>query len=70
MIKILEIKETLFDSQLVKDIYELNQLTKQMINKIESIEDINYDDFKYLQILLEKTKIGLKKANEILKLQY
>lgn len=69
MIKIVEIKETLFDSQIVKDIYCLNQLTKQMMNKIENIEDINYDDYKYLQILLEKTKIGLKKANEILKLQ-
>ena len=70
MIKIVEIKETLFDSQLAKDICWLNQLTKQMMNKIENIQDINYDDYKYLQILLEKTKIGLKKANEILKLQY
>ena len=62
MVKILEVKNTLTDTPLIDNIYELNKLTQQIIKQTDFIIDLAQDDYNYLNIVLEKTKQNLKKA--------
>lgn len=66
MLKIVEIKETLEDTKIIDNIYTIEKLIRSMINDTEFITEINYHDYKYIEILLEKSRITLQKANEIL----
>lgn len=68
MIKIIEIKETITDTRLTDDIYDIQKLIKRVINRLEFTEELNRDDYNYLSILIEKTKVALIKAYEIIKL--
>ena len=67
MVKIIEIKETIFDSQLVDNIYAIDKTVKEIMNETNFITELNRDDYKYINIILEKTRINLEKAFEILK---
>ena len=67
MIKILEIKETIFDSELVENVYAIDRIIKKIITETTFITELNKDDFNYVNIILEKTRINLEKAYEILK---
>ena len=66
--KIIEIKETLEDSKFVDNIYNIQRIDKEIINKTEYIIELNKDDYNYISILAEKSKIALEKINQILKI--
>ena len=65
MLKIIEIKETIFDSQLVDNIYAIDKTIKNIINETEFITELNKDDYNYINIILEKTRINLEKAFDL-----
>ena len=67
MVKIIEIKETKFESQLVDNIYAIDKTVKEIMNETNFITELNRDDYNYINIILEKTRINLEKAFEILK---
>lgn len=68
MLKMIEIKETLEDSKFVDNIYNIQRINKEIINKTEYIIELNKDDYNYISILAEKSKIALEKINQILKI--
>ena len=65
MLKIIEIKETIFDSQLVDNIYAIDKTIKNIINETDFITELNKDDYNYINIILEKTRINLEKAFDL-----
>lgn len=67
MVKIIEIKETIFDSQLVDNIYAIDKTIKGIMNETDFITELNRDDYNYINIILEKIRINLEKAFELLK---
>lgn len=67
MVKIIETKETIFDSQLVDNIYAIDKTIKGIMNETDFITELNRDDYNYINIILEKTRINLEKAFELLK---
>ena len=67
MIKIVEIKETLQDTTLLDNIYSIDKIVKEIIKRTEFITDLNQDDYNYINIILEKIKINLNKANLLMK---
>jgi len=67
MMKIIEVKETLFDTQLADNIYSINKIVKQIINQTEFVTELNRDDYNYLNVVMEKVKIALNKAYLIMK---
>lgn len=67
MVKIIEIKETIFDSQLVDNIYAIDKTIKGIMNETNFITELNRDDYNYINIILEKIRINLEKALELLK---
>lgn len=66
MLKIVELKETMKDSKLTNNIYDMQKTIQKMILNLEFIEEINKDDYNYLEILTEKSKIALEKALDII----
>lgn len=54
MLKIVEVKETLEDTSVIDNIYEINRLIKKMIVQTEFITELNKTDFDYINIILEK----------------
>ena len=69
MIKILEIKQTIDNDNVVEDMYDIELLIKYIIRHIEKTREINYDDYRYTSIILAKVKTALKKVNELLKVK-
>ena len=67
MVKIVEIKETLENTALLDNIYAIDKIVKDIIKQTEFIEDLNIDDYNYINIILEKIKNNLKKANILIK---
>ena len=67
MLKIVELKETIKDSDLTNNIYDMQKIIQKIILNLEFIEDINKDDYNYLEILTEKSKIALEKTLDIMK---
>ena len=66
MLKIVELKETIKDSDLTNNIYDMQKIIQKIILNLEFIEEINKDDYNYLEILTEKSKIALEKALDII----
>lgn len=65
MLKIIEIKETIFDTQLVDNIYAIDKTIKNIINETDFVTELNKDDYNYINIILEKTRINLEKAFDL-----
>lgn len=59
MLKIVEIKETTDNSNLVDNIYGINKTIKNIITDTEFIFELNRDDYNYLNIILHKTRKNL-----------
>ncbi len=68
MRRVVEVKETIFDSRLLENIYATERLIKNIISRIEFTNELNYDDYKFIDIVMEKSKIGLEKAYEVMKM--
>ena len=69
MVKILEVKQTINNDNVVEDMYDIELLIKYIIRYIEQTREINNDDNKYISIILAKVKTALKKVSEILKVK-
>ena len=67
MLKIVELKETIKNSNLTNNIYDMQKIIQKMILNLEFIEELNKDDYNYLKILTEKSKIALEKTLDIMK---
>lgn len=69
MLKIIEIRETLYDdSSLIDNLYKINKLTSKIISETEVTLDLNKDEYDYLNIIFEKTRVNLEKAYTIMKM--
>ena len=63
MIKVVEIKESLGNRDLLENMLSINQLSSKMIRTIQTLDvDVNIDDFNYINIIAEKSKMALEKA--------
>lgn len=67
MARAIQIVETLEDSELVQNMYDTEALIKDIIGRIETNSVLNVEDYNFINFVLEKTKINLTKANNILK---
>lgn len=67
MIKIIEVKETIQNTTLLDNIYSINKIVKEIIKRTEFVTDLNKDDYNYINIILEKIKTNLNKANLLMK---
>ena len=45
MLKIIEIKETIFDSQLVDNIYAIDKTIKNIINETDFVTELNKEHY-------------------------
>lgn len=61
MLKIIELRNTIADTTIVNNIYEINAIIKKMINQTEFMTDLKHNDFNYINIALEQAKINLTK---------
>ena len=64
----MEIKEILEDGKLTGDMYGIQKLIKNIIERIEKNNELNYDDYKFTQAVMVKVKLALQKVNEIIKI--
>lgn len=65
---ILEVRQTLHDTSAEKDIYDLDKLSKQLIEFVKITDDLSYIDFAYISALTSKAKTLLYKAYTIFKI--
>ena len=68
MIKVLEVTRTISDSDFVSNIYTINKLARNIIEATEYKEFYRSEDFEYINILAEKTKVALQKITAVMKL--
>ena len=66
MMKVVELKEDIRDTSITRDIFDVTKISQQLSFYTEFITDINYTDFKYVQILLDKSKTMLCTVNYLL----
>lgn len=67
--KVYEVKETTTGSNVVKTMYGIEILIKDIIHIIESQDTINYDDFKFINTVLVKVERALQKVDSVLKIK-
>ena len=68
--KVVEVKEDIRDTSIVRDIFDIARISQRINLYSEFITDINYTDFKYIQVLLNKSKTMLSNVNFILENYY
>lgn len=68
MLKIIQVKETLEDGNLQDNIYDIEATTKKIIKKLDAINELNYIDYNFINIILEQANKSLKKAYAVMKI--
>lgn len=68
--KVVEVKEDIRDTSIVRDIFDIAKISQRINLYSEFITDINYTDFQYIQVLLNKSKTMLSNVNFILENYY
>ena len=68
--KVVEVKEDIRDTSIVRDIFDIAKISQRINLYSEFITDINYTDFQYIQVLLNKSKTMLANVNFILENYY
>lgn len=68
--KIVEIKEDIRDSSIVRDVFDITRISQRLSLYTEFITDVNFTDYKYTQILLDKSKTMLCTVNYIMENYY
>ena len=66
IMKVVELKEDIRDTSIIRYIFDVTKISQQLSFYTEFITDINYTDFKYVQILLDKSKTMLCTVNYLL----
>ncbi len=64
---LLEVRQTLHDTSAEKDIYDLDKLSKQLIEFVKITDNLSYTDFAYISALASKAKTLLYKTYTIFK---
>ena len=67
MLKIVEIKQTIYDSEMIENLHTIQRISQDILNEIQFIPELNKDDFQYLDVVLEKTKTNLLKIYGLVK---
>lgn len=67
MIKVVEIKQTLYDSDMIQNLHTIQRISQNILNEIQFIPELNKDDYQYLDVVLEKTKVNLLKLYNLIK---
>lgn len=67
MIKVLQVTETIEDGKLLDNINKSNLLINEIEKRLRQNNELNIDDYKFIDIVFEKVRTALQKANEILK---
>lgn len=62
---LLEIRQTLRDTSIERDIYDINKISRKLTEFAEFTDDISYTDFAYITALTSKAKTLLYKAYTI-----
>ena len=68
--KVIEIKETILDSQLLENLQVIQKMMGELTLYAEFIQRMNKDDFDYIDIVVEKTRLNLEKIYCLLKLNH
>ena len=68
MVRVVELKEMVLNSNAYENIYNIKDLSENIIEELELLQEVNKDDYNYIELILEKTKINLQKAYMLLKL--
>lgn len=69
MVKNVEIKQTVYGSEIIENLHAIQKLSQNILDEMQCIQEVNLDDFQYLDVALERIKINLLKVNNIIKLQ-
>ena len=48
MLKIVEVKQTIYGSDMIENLHIIQKLSQDILNEIQFIQEINIDDFQYL----------------------
>lgn len=67
MLKIVEIKQTIYDSDMIQNLHTIQKISQDILNEIQFISELNKDDYQYLDVVLEKTKNNLLKIYNVVK---
>ena len=67
MLKIVEIKQTIYDSDMIENLHAIQRISQDILNEIQFIPELNKDDYQYLDVVLEKTKVNLLKVYNLIK---
>lgn len=65
---LLEVRQTLYDTEVTRDILDINKLAQRLNQYLEQTEDLSYCDFAYISALTSKSKTLLYKAYTIFNL--
>ena len=68
MLKVVAVRQTLEDTKLVKDIYEIEELFKDIIRRIKKYNELDEIDFRFINLTLGRTKADLTKVDTLLKI--
>ena len=68
MVKIIEVKQTIYGSDMKENLHTIQKLSQDILNELQFVLEINKDDYQYLDIVLEKTKINLLKVYNVVKI--
>lgn len=66
---LLEVRQTLYNTEVTRDILDINKLSQRLNEFLEQTEDLSYCDFAYISALTSKAKTLLYKAYTIFKLE-
>lgn len=68
MVRVVELKEMVLNSNAYENSYNIKNISEQIIEQLELLQEVSKDDYNYIELILEKTKINLQKAYMLLKL--
>lgn len=65
---LLEVRQTLYDTSVERDIFDNNKIIKKLLEYLETTDDLSKTDFDYISTLLLKSKTLLYRAYTIFKI--
>ena len=68
MLKVAELKQTTNKSNLICNMYSIRVLIQDIIKVIEKENELNYDDYIFTDMVLDRVETALQKVDNILHL--
>lgn len=66
MLKVVELKQTTNKSNLICNMYSIRVLIQDIIKVIEKENELNYDDYIFTDMVLDRVEAALQKVDNIL----